>query len=57
MALTGYYMFVRGGRPADAGRKGAAGARLRSRHGSRAFVGVGLLFLLVSGLPWTGARY
>jgi uncharacterized iron-regulated membrane protein len=56
MALTGYYLFVRG-RRARRRRlaKGAPGARLRSRHGVvGAFVGVGLLFLLVSGLPWTG---
>lgn len=56
MALTGYYLFVRGWR---ARRRrlatGAPGARLRSRHGVvGAFVGVGLLLLLVSGLPWTG---
>ncbi|WP_107772830.1 PepSY-associated TM helix domain-containing protein [Nocardioides sediminis] len=56
MALTGYYLFVRG-RKARRRRlaKGAPGARLRSRHGVvGAFVGVGLLLLLGSGLPWTG---
>jgi len=56
MALSGYYLFVRGWRArrrmARAGRKGA---RLRSRHGvAGAVVGLGLLTLLVSGLPWTG---
>ena len=56
MALTGYYLFVKGWR---ARRrllaKGRPGARLRSRHGMvGAFVGAGLLLLLVSGLPWTG---
>lgn len=56
MALTGYYLFVRGWK---ARRRrvatGAPGARLRSRHGVvGAFVGLGLLLLLVSGLPWTG---
>ncbi|KRF34111.1 hypothetical protein ASG94_15330 [Nocardioides sp. Soil805] len=56
MALTGYYLFVRGWRARRRRTaKGAPGARLRSRHGLvGAFVGVGLLFLLVSGLPWTG---
>lgn len=56
MALTGYYLFVRG-RVARARRRaaGAAGAVLRSRHGrTGAILGVGLLFLIVSGLPWTG---
>jgi uncharacterized iron-regulated membrane protein len=56
MALTGYYLFVRGWKARRRRlAKGAAGARLRSRHGVvGAVVGVGLLFLLVSGLPWTG---
>lgn len=56
MALTGYYLFVRGWRARRRRlAKGAPGARLRSRHGTvGGFVGVGLLFLLVSGLPWTG---
>ncbi|MFF0268257.1 PepSY-associated TM helix domain-containing protein [Kribbella sp. NPDC004536] len=56
MALTGYYLFVRG-RVARARRRaaGAAGAVLRSRHGrTGAVLGLGLLFLVVSGLPWTG---
>ena len=56
MALTGYYLFVRGGKARRRRlAKGAPGARLRSRHGTvGAVVGVGLLLLLVSGLPWTG---
>ena len=56
MALTGYYLFVRGWRARRRrSAKGAPGARLRSSHGVvGAVVGVGLLFLLVSGLPWTG---
>ncbi len=56
MALTGYYLFVRGWRARRRMRKsGRPGARLRSRHGVvGALVGVGLLTLLVSGLPWTG---
>ncbi|WP_433003405.1 PepSY-associated TM helix domain-containing protein [Kribbella sp. CA-294648] len=56
MALTGYYLFFKG-RVARARRRaaGAAGAVLRSRHGrTGAILGVGLLFLIVSGLPWTG---
>ena len=56
MALTGYYLFFKG-RVARARRRaaGSAGAALRSRHGLvGATVGLGLLFLLVSGLPWTG---
>lgn len=56
MALTGYYLFFRG-RIARARRRaaGAAGAVLRSRHGrTGAVLGAGLLFLIVSGLPWTG---
>jgi uncharacterized iron-regulated membrane protein len=56
MAITGYYLFVRGWRARRrARRSGRAGAKLRSRHGLiGAFVGVGLLALLVTGLPWTG---
>lgn len=56
MALTGYYLFLRGRRARK--RALAAGrreVRLRHRHGMVGLVaGVGLLFLLVSGLPWTG---
>lgn len=56
MALTGYFLFVRGWKARRRMRKaGRPGARLRSRHGvAGAVVGVGLLTLLVSGLPWTG---
>jgi uncharacterized iron-regulated membrane protein len=56
MALTGYYLFVRGWRARRRGSKaGRKGAKLRSRHGLvGAVVGLGLLTLLVSGLPWTG---
>ncbi len=56
MALTGYYLFFRGWRARK--RRLASkvpGAKLRSRHGViGAVTGIGLLFLLVSGLPWTG---
>ena len=56
MAVTGYYLFFRG-RAARVRRKaaGAKAAALRYRHGVvGSLVGIGLLFLLVSGLPWTG---
>ena len=56
MALTGYYLFIRG-RAARLRRKvtGAAGSAMRSRHALiGSVVGVSLLILLVSGLPWTG---
>jgi uncharacterized iron-regulated membrane protein len=55
MALTGYYLFVRGWRASTrAVRHGRAGAPVRQTH---ALVGavarLALLGLLVSGLPWT----
>ena len=44
MALTGYYLFVRGWRAGAQPEADRAGARLRSRHGLiGVFVGVGLL--------------
>ena len=50
MALTGYYLFVKGRRA-----RRRAKQKLRSRHGYVGlFVGLGLLMLIVSGLPWTG---
>lgn len=60
MALTGYFLFFRGRRAARraqrAGRSaGAPESQLRSRHGLvGAVVGIGLLGLLITGLPWTG---
>lgn len=56
MAITGYYLFFRGRKARRRlARSGRPGARLRARHGVvGAVVGVGLLTLLVSGLPWTG---
>jgi uncharacterized iron-regulated membrane protein len=56
MALTGYYLFVKGWKARRRNRqRGRLGAKLRSRHALLGFfVGVGLLFMLVSGLPWTG---
>ncbi|MDF1605749.1 PepSY domain-containing protein [Nocardioides sp. YIM 152315] len=55
MAITGYYLFVRGWRARRRARRAdRTGARLRWRHGLvGAVAGVGLLGLLVSGLPWT----
>ncbi|WP_370246701.1 PepSY-associated TM helix domain-containing protein [Nocardioides sp.] len=56
MALTGYYLFWRG-RAARrrAWEKGRPGSGTRSRHAVvGAVVGVALLGLLVTGLPWTG---
>lgn len=50
MALTGYYLFWKGRTARKRARR-----KLRSRHATiGALVGVGLLTLLVSGLPWTG---
>lgn len=56
MALTGYYLFFRGRRARKRQRSaGAPGAALRSNHARvGAVVGIGLLLLVVSGLPWTG---
>ena len=51
MAITGYYLFWRGRRAR------IAAATVAARRGTRRsglVAGVGLLFLLVSGLPWTG---
>jgi uncharacterized iron-regulated membrane protein len=55
MAVTGYFLFVRGWRARRRARvANRNGARLRYRHGLvGAFAGVGLLALLVTGLPWT----
>ncbi len=50
MALTGYFLFFKGWRA-----RRRAKQKLRSRHGYVGlFVGLGLLMLLASGLPWTG---
>jgi len=56
MALTGYVLFVRGWRARRRARaSGRPGAALRSRHALvGSVVGLGLLYLVVSGLPWTG---
>lgn len=56
MAVTGYYLLARGRRARRRQREsGAPAARLRTAHArTGAFVGAGLLLLVVSGLPWTG---
>jgi uncharacterized iron-regulated membrane protein len=56
MALTGYYLFFRGRKARRRQRsRDRPGSRLRSRHALLgSFVGVGLVFMVVSGLPWTG---
>lgn len=56
MALSGYYLFWRGRQArARKRRSGTGQARLRTTHAwTGAFVGAGLLLLVVSGLPWTG---
>lgn len=56
MALTGYVLFL-SGRKARLRRLAtkAKGAALRHRHGLvGAVTGVGLLLMVVTGLPWTG---
>jgi uncharacterized iron-regulated membrane protein len=56
MALTGYYLFLKGRRARQRQRaKRTPSALLRSNHARvGSVVGVGLLLLVVSGLPWTG---
>lgn len=50
MALTGYYLFWK-----MRGMRKRRPRSLRANHGRiGAFVGLGLLLLVVSGLPWTG---
>lgn len=55
MAMTGYYLFVRGYRARAAMlAKRLRGSAVRVAHSwVGVFVGVGILFMLVSGLPWT----
>jgi uncharacterized iron-regulated membrane protein len=56
MAVTGYLIFLKG-RRARLRRLAskARGSRLRHRHGwIGALTGVGLLLLVITGLPWTG---
>lgn len=56
MALTGYYLYF-AGRSARLKRKAkqVAGATLKNWHATIGLVaGVGLLFMIFTGLPWTG---
>lgn len=55
MAITGYYLFVKGYRArAKLIAKHLHGALTRGAHAwVGVFVGLGILFMLVSGLPWT----
>ena len=55
MALTGYYLYWKGrGARMKRTLSKAKGAVLRHRHATVGlFVGIGLLALVVSGLPWT----
>jgi uncharacterized iron-regulated membrane protein len=64
MALTGYYMYLKRRKARNQASKTEksekksnifSAARLRAKHGfTGAVAGVGILFLVVSGLPWTG---
>lgn len=56
LTLTGFLIFFLGRRPRRGMRaKGIKGARLRGWHALVGLpVGVGILMLVVSGLPWTG---
>jgi uncharacterized iron-regulated membrane protein len=56
MALTGYYLYWRGRAARLAAKaKQVAGAVTRSRHATvGAIAGIGILFMMVSALPWTG---
>lgn len=64
MALTGYYLYFKGRKNRNQGvrlEKSEQKAnwfstiRLRAKHGlAGAVAGIGILFLVVSGLPWTG---
>jgi uncharacterized iron-regulated membrane protein len=56
MAITGYYLFLKGRRARKRQRdRGVRAATLRSTHARiGSVVGVGLLLLIASGLPWTG---
>ena len=56
MAITGYLIFVTGRKARRRRRVAKAkGAPLRNRHAwTGAVAGLGLLLILVTGLPWTG---
>ena len=56
LTVTGFIIFFLGRKPRSAAtKKGVKGARLRSMHAIVGLpVGLGILMLVVSGLPWTG---
>lgn len=56
LTITGFIIFFLGHRPRKAAQiKDAPGARLRRWHAITGVpVGLGILMLIVSGLPWTG---
>lgn len=56
LTITGFIIFFLGRRARDGAReKGKRGARLRNWHALVGLpVGLGILLLVVSGLPWTG---
>lgn len=56
LTITGFIIFFLGRRPRKkAVSKGIRGSRLRSTHALVGLpVGLGLLLLVISGLPWTG---
>ncbi|KJQ53179.1 PepSY-associated TM helix domain-containing protein [Microbacterium sp. SA39] len=56
LTITGFIIFFLGRKPRKAAStKKAGGARLRSAHALVGLpVGIGIIMLVVSGLPWTG---
>ncbi|MGO8609678.1 PepSY domain-containing protein, partial [Rhizobium johnstonii] len=56
LTITGFIIFFLGRKPRRAAvRKRGPGTRLRSLHAIVGLpVGLGILMLVVSGLPWTG---
>jgi uncharacterized iron-regulated membrane protein len=56
LSITGFIIFFLGRRPRRAAKaKGVKGSRLRGMHAIAGIpVGLGILMLVVSGLPWTG---
>jgi uncharacterized iron-regulated membrane protein len=56
LSISGFIIFFLGRRPRQAGRnKGVKGSRIRGMHAIAGVpVGLGILMLVVSGLPWTG---
>ncbi|TFC57494.1 MULTISPECIES: PepSY domain-containing protein [unclassified Cryobacterium] len=56
LSISGFIIFFLGRRPRKAGRnKNVTGSRIRGMHAIAGVpVGLGILMLVVSGLPWTG---